>query len=113
VFVITGRAKHVVKVGGHAVGLEEVERALLAVDGIVGVAACAVPDRRSGEALAVMVVTAAAGVDAQVVRAAVRDRIGPDQVPQVVRFVNQIPLLANGKIARRAVTEALAGPTNG
>lgn len=107
VFVVTGRAKNVVKVGGHTIGLEEVERAVLSLDGIEAVAASSANDPRFGEVLGVLAVRSSIEVDSAKVRAVVEERIGPDHTPRYVRFVDALPLLDNGKLARIEVSKLL------
>jgi long-chain acyl-CoA synthetase len=111
VFVVTGRAKHVIKVAGHTVGLEEVERALLSLPDVCAVAAAGIADGHFGEVLGVIVVSASPALTSAAIREHVHHRLGPDYVPRVVRFAASLPLLANGKIARQAVaSELAAGP---
>jgi acyl-CoA synthetase (AMP-forming)/AMP-acid ligase II len=105
---VIGRKRHMIKIAGYTVGMEEVERELARIDGIVAAAACGVPDDRYGEALAVLVVRASTVIDEHAISAALRARLGPNHVPRLVRFVDRLPLLANGKLARRRLPELVA-----
>lgn len=108
VLLITGRAKNVLKIAGHTVGMEEVERALLSVAEIDAAAACGIPDRHSGEALAVLIVSSSTQLDGAAVRDALLRRLGPNHVPRTIRFVPALPLLPNGKLARTELPSLLA-----
>jgi acyl-CoA synthetase (AMP-forming)/AMP-acid ligase II len=105
VFVVTGRAKNVVKVSGQTIGIEEVERELARLGGVAAAAALGIRDERSEEALAVLIVRASKHLDEKAVRTAMRTRLGPSLVPKVVRFVDALPLLSNGKLARQRLPE--------
>jgi acyl-coenzyme A synthetase/AMP-(fatty) acid ligase len=98
-FVHLGRADDVVKVGGKRVSLGEVERAVRALPGVADAAALrAEVGGLRGEEVWLAVV--APRLDAQVVRAALRQRLDPVFVPRRVRVVPALPREANGKLPR-------------
>jgi acyl-CoA synthetase (AMP-forming)/AMP-acid ligase II len=106
---ITGRSKHVVKVHGHTVGFEEVERALAGAAGISAVAATSVDHPVEGEVLCLLVVADDAAVNTAWVRAELGRRLGADYRPHAVHLVEALPLLHNGKIDRTAVRTFASG----
>jgi acyl-CoA synthetase (AMP-forming)/AMP-acid ligase II len=104
VLQITGRVKHMVKVRGHTVGYEEVERVLADVPGISAVAATRADHPIEGEVLCLLVVVYDDAVDASAVRAELIDRMGADYRPHAVHRVRSLPLLPNGKLNRPAIS---------
>ncbi|WP_019632595.1 AMP-binding protein [Actinomadura atramentaria] len=102
-----GRRDAQVQVLGNRVEPAEVERRLLAYPGVEGAAVLAVAD-----GLAAFVV-APRGVSEAALRAACLAELPAYMVPRVLRFVNGIPVNANGKVDRAALLasldEAVAG----
>ncbi|HET7233244.1 MAG TPA: amino acid adenylation domain-containing protein [Longimicrobium sp.] len=101
-----GRLDRQVKVRGFRVEPGEVEAALGAVDGV----AAAVVEPRTAPAgdvrLAAWIVAAPdALVDAEAVRAALRQRLPEHLVPAEVSVVESFPLTPNGKVDRRALPD--------
>ncbi len=105
---LVGRAVDLVLRGGVNVYPQEVERALLSVVGVVSAAACGVPSRVGGEAVAAAVVLRSAVLPA-VLRRAVQDAVGVHAVPRPLRVVDALPLNANGKVDRAALRRLLGG----
>jgi fatty-acyl-CoA synthase len=97
--------------GGENVYPAEVESALLELPGIDEAAVIGVPDEKWGEVgLALLVASSGTGPDPDAVRTALRQRLAGFKVPRRIRFVDQLPKTATGKIRKsdlrtRYVTE--------
>jgi acyl-coenzyme A synthetase/AMP-(fatty) acid ligase len=107
-FWIAGRSDDCFKSRGIFISPIEIENALRGHPLIAE--ACVVPkaDREIGNRIRAVVVLrdpARASNDlAEEIRAALRGRIAPYKVPQVVEFVDELPRSAVGKVLRRALT---------
>lgn len=101
-----GRRDNQVKIRGFRVELGEVEAALAAVPGVTGAAAVVVGTATLAAAVA------GPGLDADVVRDAVRDALPSHMVPEKVVVLDALPLTGNNKIDRTAV-RALAAQALG
>ncbi|GAA0584090.1 amino acid adenylation domain-containing protein [Kribbella sandramycini] len=97
-----GRADHQVKVRGHRIELGEIESALTACPGVAQAIAAAVGPRTLGA-----VVTGAVSPDE--LRAALAKRLPKAMIPDRLTVLDALPLSANGKVDRAAVTKLLAG----
>jgi len=112
-FVITGRAKNMAKVAGEAVSLEEAERALRRLTGVVDAACAAVPDSLYGERLVALLV-ADREIPDDAVRAHLAAAMAPAAQPARILRVSDIPRTATGKIRRpelKAQVQALLADT--
>jgi len=95
------RYKDMIISGGENVYPAEVESAVLELPGIVEVAVIGVPDAKWGEVgMAVIVAAAGAPADAEALRAVLRDRLAGFKIPRHVRFVDELPKTATGKIRK-------------
>lgn len=110
VLEVLGRVDDVVVSGGVNVDPAQVESVIVAVDGVAEVAVIGVPDAEWGQAV-VAAVVAAPGADRDglpdVVRAAVRERLGAAWTPQRVVALDELPLRGPGKVDRRALLTLL------
>ena len=82
--------------------------------GMPGVADCAVfgvPDAEYGEALVAVVARSDPLLDAEAVRAHVRQRMAGYKTPREVRFVEQLPRDDNGKVAKRKLQDSYIAET--
>ncbi|MFI5819515.1 class I adenylate-forming enzyme family protein [Streptomyces rishiriensis] len=109
-FVITGRSKNIAKVRGEAVSLEELERALLRLPGVLDAACAAVPDPLLGEVVAVAL-HAPESVGDDAVRTHLRAHFAEAVQPGRILRVPEVPRTATGKIIRPALRDLLAPPT--
>ncbi|WP_327585116.1 non-ribosomal peptide synthetase [Nonomuraea sp. NBC_00507] len=96
-----GRADHQVKIRGHRIELGEIEAALLAHPGVSRAVAVAVGDRRRRR-LAAFVTPG--DVKADELAAFLADRLPGYAVPAAITALDDLPLTANGKIDRAALT---------
>ncbi|ESP97464.1 acyl--CoA ligase [Streptomyces sp. CHA1] len=109
-FVITGRSKNIAKVRGEAVSLEEMERALRRLPGVLDAACAAVPDPLLGEVVAVAL-HAPDSVNDDAVRTHLRAHFAEAVQPARILRVPEVPRTATGKIIRPALGNLLARPT--
>lgn len=99
---IAGRRSDMIKTGAHRVHPQDVEDALREMDGVLEAAVAGVDDAILGQVVKAWVV-AAAGLDANAVRAHCRARLAPYKVPRQVEFVTRLPRTASGKVRRAAL----------
>jgi acyl-coenzyme A synthetase/AMP-(fatty) acid ligase len=95
---ITGRASSVVKVGGNRVSTEEVANAIRGHDKVAQAAVIAVDDPTWTSRLEAFVV-ARAPTDAAELRAWLEQQMPSYKVPRVVRFLDELPVDASGKLS--------------
>lgn len=99
---LVGRADEQVKIGGVRVELGEVERALVACDGVRS-AAAAVRTDSEGHAHLVACAVATGAVTPERLRERLRASLPAAAVPAAIAIVAAVPKSAHGKIDRRAV----------
>jgi acyl carrier protein len=108
-----GRADEQVKVRGYRIELGEIEAVLRQAAGVLE-AAVAVAENGAGKRLVAYVVEQAPGsVNGNELRNGLRRRLPEYMVPSLVVKLSSLPLLPNGKVNRRALTGAVAGPVSG
>jgi fatty acid CoA ligase FadD36 len=94
---IVGRAStDLIKSGGYRIGAGEVEDALLAHPAVREVAVVGEPDDDLGQRIVAYAV--ADGVDAQTLIDFVADQLSTHKRPREVRFVDELPRNAMGKV---------------
>ncbi|CAN5900422.1 long-chain fatty acid--CoA ligase [soil metagenome] len=103
---LLGRRRDLIIRGGFNIAPVEVEQALRRHPGIADAAVFGVPDRVGDRAVACAIVRSDPALRPRGVRTWVRDQVADYAVPRHVRFVEQVPLTAIGKIDRRALAEA-------
>ena len=96
-----GRDDDMVVIGGENVYPGQVEDVLLAHPGVSEVAVTATDDPSYGVRLVAHVVGAA---DAEELKALVRDKLARFAVPREVRFLDELPRNATGKVLKRQLT---------
>lgn len=106
-FQMIGRADDMIIVGGFNVQPAEVEDVLRSHPGVLDAAAFGVPDRDLGHVVAAWVV-ARPGVapDRGELDAHCRARLARYKRPVHVRWVDELPLTANGKVQRYSIRDA-------
>lgn len=103
-FYIVDRKKDMVISGGFNVYAREVEDVLCAHPAVSQVAVIGVPDAKWGEAvLAVVICRAGQSVQAEALKALVRDAKGPICTPKHVVFDASLPLTGLGKTDKKAL----------
>ncbi|WP_329413213.1 amino acid adenylation domain-containing protein [Streptomyces sp. NBC_00704] len=103
-----GRVDNQVKVRGHRIELDEVDRHLLDVPGIVSATAFTLDDGAGGNVLAAAVAGDGSGPDPRAVREHLRERIPAYLVPGRIAVLDRLPLTTSGKTDRRAAAKAAA-----
>lgn len=106
-FVITGRRKHVAKVRGESVSLDEMERVLRTVPHVVDAAVATLPHRFLGEEVvaAVVLASGATGTDC---RPALSAAFSPAVHPSRIVRLDAIPRTPTGKILRPELIRQLS-----
>jgi acetyl-CoA synthetase len=99
-----GRVDDLISSGGYRIGPGEIEDCLIRHPSVSLAAAIGVPDETRGEVVKAFVVVAP-DVTTDValedeLRAWVRERLAPYEVPRAIEFVNELPLTVTGKIRR-------------
>lgn len=106
---ITDRIKDMFIVGGFNTYPAEIENMLSGMPGVARAAVIGVPDERLGEvARAYIVPTADAALDEEQVIAWSRDNMANYKVPRSVRFVDELPMNAGGKVLKNQLRELAA-----
>jgi acyl-CoA synthetase (AMP-forming)/AMP-acid ligase II len=96
------RKKDVIISGGENIYSPEVEDAVSAVDGVAACAVVGVPDHTWGEAVcAVVVPRGGASPTLETVQEGVRQRLARYKVPRRLVLVDDLPVLASGKVDKK------------
>jgi fatty-acyl-CoA synthase len=99
---VDGRDDDMIVSGGENVFPGEVEEVLAAVPGVREVAVVGVPDDQFGERLrAFVTVSAGASLTEKELKDVVRSRLAGFKTPREVRFVDELPRNATGKVLKR------------
>ena len=105
---IVGRLKDMLIVGGFNAYPAEIENIMLAHPAIAAVAVIGVPDERLGEVAKAFVVTVPAGeADESEIIAWCRERMANFKVPRSVRFLDELPLNATGKVMKEELRQRI------
>lgn len=97
---LTGRIKNIVKVGGVAVSLDELDRLIQAIPGVREALTFRVPDAIRGDRINAWVVAEHASLTADAIMAVLAAHMSVDRLPTSIRFVAELPRTPNGKIKR-------------
>jgi fatty-acyl-CoA synthase len=99
---VSGRDDEMIISGGENVFPREVEDLLADYPGVEDVAVIGVRDREFGERLRAFIVPEPGSeMDAEAVKAHVRDNLARFKVPRDVLFVEDLPRTATGKVLKR------------
>ena len=110
VLEFVGRADDQVKIRGYRVELSEIDAVLTMHPGVRAAAAVAAqPGDGERQLLAAVVAEPGIAVDADEVRAWLRDRLPAYMVPAVIVPVAELPLTQSAKVDRVALAQALPG----
>jgi acyl-CoA synthetase (AMP-forming)/AMP-acid ligase II len=103
---ISGRDDDMIISGGENVFPRAVEEALATLAGVLDAAVVGVTDDEYGQRLIAFVVAhRRAGLDADIVRDHVRQRVARFAVPRDVYFVDELPRTQTGKVLKRVLLE--------
>ncbi|XP_053619845.1 beta-alanyl-bioamine nonribosomal peptide synthetase ebony [Plodia interpunctella] len=112
VILYAGRTDSQVKIRGHRVDLQEVDRAVAAVPGVDKcVVLCYGLERGNPELLAFVTLEPGARVAPQHIEATLKDSLTSYMIPQVIEIEN-VPLLVNGKVDRQALLKMYENTNN-
>jgi acyl-coenzyme A synthetase/AMP-(fatty) acid ligase len=101
-----GRIDHQIKVRGHRIELGEIESILLEVPGVESAAALGWPTSPAGVQGIAAFVTGT-GVEPSNVQQSLRSKLQEYAVPQTIHVLPSLPLNANGKVDRHALSSLL------
>ena len=103
---ITDRLKDMFIVGGFNTYPAEIENILCSMPGVARAAVIGIPDERLGEVAQAYIVRAAgATLDEQAVIAWARENMANYKVPRAVRFVEELPMNAGGKVLKNVLRD--------
>jgi long-chain acyl-CoA synthetase len=106
---LVDRANDLIIVNGFNVYPKEVERVLEELPQVAECAAVGVPDERTGEhVVAVVVLRAGETLTEDEVRDHCAERLARFKVPRAVRFVDELPHSATGKVRRASLRSSVA-----
>lgn len=105
---IVDRLKELIKYKGFQVAPAELEAVLVAMDGIADAAVIGLPDDDAGELPIAFVVRGADGPDESAIHAHFSSNLASYKQLHKIRFVNEIPKSASGKILRRFLRDQIA-----
>jgi amino acid adenylation domain-containing protein len=106
---LLGRADHQVKVRGYRVETAEIETALCRHPAVQAAVVIAVPHEETGNRLkAVVVLKSSSDVGEQALRDHCAAALPPYMVPETIEFRASIPLMSNGKVDRRSLSDSAA-----
>ena len=105
---IVGRAKDLIISGGYNVYPKEIEQAIDELPGVVESAVIGLPHPDFGEAVGAVVIRAPghAGLEADTVIAALKERLAGFKVPKQVFFAESLPRNTMGKVQKNELREA-------
>ncbi len=98
-----GRADQQVKIRGFRIELEEIESTLESMQGIDAVAAAAVDGGIGQKILVVYIVTQNKDITEAKIKSYLSERLPKYMVPQVVKYLKELPLLPNDKLDRKTL----------
>ena len=98
------RKKELIIRGGYNIYPREIEEVLYTHPGVLETAVLGIPHTDLGEEVAaVVVVRPGMEVSADELRQFVRELVAPYKYPRVIRFVDELPKTAAGKIFKRGI----------
>ena len=104
-FWIAGRSDDVIKVSGHRIGTQEVEKALIHHLSVAEAAVVAIPDSIKGQSIYAFVTLKLGFKSSEELKKelikTVREGIGPIAAPEHIQFTEGLPKTRSGKIMRR------------
>jgi len=98
-----GRVDHQVKLNGCRIELSEIEHSLLKHPAIEACVAHVTPDSNGASCVTAYVVTKDHAVDSDELRGYLRELLPHYMIPEMFIFLDELPLLANGKVNRQSL----------
>lgn len=110
-FYIVDRKKDMILVSGFNVYPNEIEDVVAQMPGVREVAAVGVPDKKSGEAVKLVVVRKDPGLTADAIRNFCRNELTGYKQPRHIEFRTELPKSNVGKILRRELRDSAPADT--
>ena len=105
---IVDRLKELIKYKGFQVAPAELEDTLVSIDGIIDAAVIGLPDDEAGELPIAFVIRGESGPDEDAIHAHFDATLATYKKLHQIRFVDEIPKSASGKILRRFLRDQVA-----
>ena len=105
---IVDRLKELIKYKGFPVAPAELEATLIAMDGVADAAVIGLPDEEAGELPMAFVVLGENGPDEASIHAHFAETLATYKQLHQIRFVDEVPKSASGKILRRFLRDQVA-----
>lgn len=105
---IVDRLKELIKYKGFQVAPAELEATLVAIEGIIDAAVIGIPDDEAGELPIAFVISSGDGPDEATIHAHFANNLATYKQLHQIRFVDEIPKSASGKILRRVLRDQVA-----
>ena len=106
-YFITGRLKELIIKGGENIAPREIDEALLKHPAVLEAAAVGIPDAHYGqEILACVVLKAGMQCSEEALRMHCDRELGSYKTPKILRFVDDLPKGASGKVQRLKLLDA-------
>lgn len=106
-FYIVDRKKDMILSGGVNIYPRDIEEVLYAHPQIAEAAVVGIPDPRWGEAVCAFLRPAGSAPDVEEVLGWCRRRLAPHKIPKTIRYVEQIPRNAAGKVLKRELRDQM------
>ena len=105
---LVGRARDLLKVGGHRVSAKEIEDAILEHPAIHECAVIGIADELLGDKLHAFVVAKVAGtIDSNAIGTFLKDRLPAYKIPSTITLRDELPKNPSGKIMKEALRESV------
>lgn len=102
---LTGRARDIMKSGGHRVTAKEIEDTILQIPGVLETAVIAVPDEILGEAIKAFVVPIDSTTNEKAIRNALAARLPSFKLPKFIELRSALPRSESGKVLKCLLRE--------
>ena len=108
-YIVTGRLKDMIIRGGENLYPKEIEEFIYTHPKVQDVQVIGVPDKKYGEeAAAFIILKAGETVSEDEMREFIKTHIARHKVPRYIRFVDEFPMNAAGKVLKYKMREAMA-----
>jgi acyl-coenzyme A synthetase/AMP-(fatty) acid ligase len=103
-FLLHGRSADLVNIAGKRASLAHLNFHLNSIEGVRD-GAYVLPGEAGGDATRLAAFVVAPGLTRETILAALRERVDPAFLPRPLRFVDELPRNATGKLPRQALDE--------
>lgn len=105
--IITGRLKNIIKIGGQALSLDEVDRLVQGIEGVSEVVSCSIEDEYLGETYGCVIVKdkeESININERIIMDTLKAHLSEGKLPKQIIFVDEIPRSMNGKVNRKIIS---------